>query len=112
MRSNKSLCRLCVADHRNVECRGIEERPLFHTRRPGDCVRTFEYLWIKIAREERFPRNPVFNVSISARLQQRLLRWDAPAIGIAVIEFFEVKRVLQHGSVARRDLVDVSGSVA
>ena len=68
-------------------------------------------LRIEIVRVERSPRNAAFNVPLAAHRQQRFVRCDAPAIGIAVIKIFKGERVRQHCSVARRDLVDVSVGV-
>src|SRR5947208_12873427 len=105
MRARKDSGGLPGSEHRNVENAGVEKRFISDAGLRADRLRSFVFLRSQIVRIERLLRNAAF-YPLSAELRrQRVGRWKAPTVGVGVIKLFECNRLLQHHSIARREII-------
>lgn len=99
-----------VVQHGGVDHATIEESFTCYVSRCTDRAGVCEFLRIEVSRQEQL----VGNAGLDRRGlgEQRLVRLDAPAIGIGMVEIGEGYGLRQDNSVGGHQLVDVSVGIA
>src|SRR5437899_1616783 len=106
---DEDLRRRLVVQHDGVERACVEQSLRFHAGCLACGQSASAILRVEVSRKEQTAGNA--GLDRCALAEQRLVRLDTPAVGIAMIEIIERHRLVQHSSTGGHQCLSVSDGI-